>query len=361
MMLEDNEFIPDNPVTRMMPVFDDDKNEKCSYDSRADRTVGAFRKTFCKEPGMVVSTLFTDPMCETSVKDDEGNDMDRTYTKGACQPFEFRIPEEIRRRDGGNRPGGNNNEGGEGGNNDGGRNGGNRPGGNNGGGRRGRRLLAEEEGMTGNMGNRRDGLGNRPERMDEMEENDYSDFNDYFTRLGNRMGREAYILMEDNPDMFVNPCMDLEGRRPCKRNKSCSYVDDECMWDEDPMKEMMVYYKVEWDTETVDGEDTMDKFCAEDVMPTQISTVMDFEAYCEKLVGDRAKCTPAIGCKFKAGKVGKKNKPDTCTPNLKREKLKCKNIGKQMDADKREALCGGMFEGCTLKGNKCKGTMRFSQ
>lgn len=326
MRLDENDIVPESQVTRMMPVFDDDLNEKCSYDSRADRNVGAFRKSVCEMPGVVTSTIYSDPTCQNSAKDDEGNDMSRKYNLGACKPFMFKIPEEMGDREGRGEGRGS-----------------------------GRNRLMDMDEM--NDMDRRDGLGDRMERMDEEEENEYSDFNDYFTRMGNRFGRVAYRLKEEDPEAFENPCEDVNKKTRCKKIEGCSYDREakKCMWVEDPMKDLMVYYTVEWQKKTVDGEEQMDDFCQYEA-PMQISSLDDFVNYCDKLEG-ADECLTAVGCKFKAGK---NNKADTCNPNLRRQKLKCKTIGKNIDdSEKKESLCN-MFEACAIQKNKCKGTMRFA-
>merc|ERR1719419_256687 len=61
---QQNNRIQENPMTRIIPVIDEDGATKCSFDARSNQRMGIFRETTCTKPNTMQDTLFLDSACE---------------------------------------------------------------------------------------------------------------------------------------------------------------------------------------------------------------------------------------------------------------------------------------------------------
>merc|ERR1719336_3845012 len=77
-----NRRIQENPVMRVIPVIDDEGEEKCSFDARGDQRSGVFRNTMCPTPNTIQDTLYTDMTCE-----EEADRETVPLVRGECMPL----------------------------------------------------------------------------------------------------------------------------------------------------------------------------------------------------------------------------------------------------------------------------------
>merc|ERR1719336_604947 len=186
-----NKRIQENPVMRVIPVIDDEGEEKCSFDARGDQRSGVFRKTMCVEPNTIQDVLYTDMLCE-----EEADRETVPLVRGECMPLPMQ-GQAMERRPGN----------GQGGRGQGGRGGQ--------GGPKGRRLMDKELGEDGApMAPKCDGQFNQGWSWETLK-----DLWDELT-CDTDEAEEGDDVDKDDEDRMKNPCRFLS-KNECMTNDAC--------------------------------------------------------------------------------------------------------------------------------------------